>query len=174
MREALDAMNRGELVSDETVVSMIRERSTCLRCEGGFLLDGFPRTISQAVALEQLLAELNAELDAVVCYDLPLKKVVARLSGRRICGDCQSVFHVEAHPPTVADICDVCGGRLIVRDDDKPEAVRVRMETYEADTRPLIDFYRTSQKLKMIPADGTPDEVLNRTLKAVVRVGAMA
>ena len=170
MQKALDAMRRGELVSDEIVISMIRERSGCLRCDGGFLLDGFPRTISQAVALEHLLAELDVELDAVICFELPIEKVVARLSGRRTCGECQSVFHVEAQPPAVDGICDHCAGPLVLREDDRPEAVRVRMRTYEADTRPLVDYYRNNQKLQMILAEGTPDEILDRTLEVVARV----
>ena len=174
MRQALDAMERGELVSDEVVISMVRERSGCLQCHGGFLLDGFPRTVRQAVALEQLLDELHVSLDAVICFELPLEKIVSRLSGRRTCGECHRVFHTQAQPPVVEGICDGCGGVLILRDDDRPEAVRVRMQTYEAETQPLIDFYRRVNKLQRVTAEGTPDEILDRTLQVVDRIGVTA
>lgn len=99
LREALDAMRRGELVRDEVVVAMVRERASCLRCHGGFLLDGFPRTVTQAALLDQLLIEQRVPLDFVVQYELPLKDIVDRLSGRRICPDCKSVFHILTRPP---------------------------------------------------------------------------
>jgi adenylate kinase len=167
LRDALEAMGRGDLVSDDTVVAMVRERGGCLRCMGGFLLDGFPRTVAQAEALDQMLAERGVSLDAVINYDLPLDEIVARLSGRRTCSKCKAVYHATARPTLVEGACDACGGDIVVRDDDRPEAVRVRMAAYESSTRPLIDYYARDGRLVTVQADGAPEEILDRTLKAL-------
>jgi len=164
---ALEYMRRGDLVPDETVLALVAERMGCLRCEGGFLLDGFPRTVAQAEALEKLLAGEKLKLDAVLSYELPLEQVVARLSGRRTCPNCKAVFHVEARPPKVAGICDHCGGKLYQREDDRPESIRVRMEAYERSTAPLADFYRGRKLLLSISAEGSPEEIFQRTLAAL-------
>jgi adenylate kinase len=160
---ALDYMRRGELVPDETVLNLVTERVRCLRCEGGFLLDGFPRTVAQAEALEQLLTEQGLKLDAVVSYELPLEQVVARLSGRRTCIGCKAVFHIEARPPRQTGICDHCGGRLYQREDDRPESIRVRMYAYEKSTAPLAEFYRRRGLLVSVSASGSPEEIFERT-----------
>ncbi len=167
VREALAAMRRGELVSDALVVALVRERARCLRCRGGFLLDGFPRTLAQAEALEEILAEQGVSLDAVVDYELPLEEIVDRLGGRRTCPRCQAVYHVATRPPAVAGVCDRCGDGLVQRQDDRPEAVRVRMQSYQASTRPLTDYYGRAGKLVTIRAAGTPAEILERTLTAL-------
>jgi len=164
---ALDYMRRGDLVPDETVLALVAERVGCLRCEGGFLLDGFPRTVAQAEALDRLLAGEKLRLDAVLSYDLPLEQVVARLSGRRTCPGCKAVFHVEARPPKVAGVCDHCGGKLYQREDDRPESIRVRMEAYERSTAPLADYYRGQGLLVSIAAEGTPEEIFQRTVEAL-------
>ncbi len=164
---ALDYMRRGELVPDDTVVALVSERVGCLRCESGFLLDGFPRTVAQAEALEKLLAGEKLKLAAVLSYELPLEQVVARLSGRRTCPDCKAVFHVATRPPKVDGICDHCGGKLYLREDDRPESIRVRMEAYEKSTSPLADFYRRRNLLVPISAEGSPEEIFARTLKAL-------
>jgi adenylate kinase len=162
---ALDLMRRGELVTDETVLSLISERSRCLRCGGGFLLDGFPRTVAQAEALDRLLSSLDIKLDAVLSYDLPLEKIVARLSGRRTCPKCKAVFHTQTMPPKKAGICDHCGTAIIQREDDRPESIRVRMEAYEKSTAPLAEFYRKRGMLLSVEAEGTPEEIFSRTLE---------
>ena len=162
---ALDCMRQGELVSDDTVLALISERINCLRCHGGFLLDGFPRTVGQAEALEKLLKGQNLKLDAVLSYELPLDKVVERLSGRRTCTGCKAVFHIDARPPKAAGICDHCGGKLCQREDDRSESIRVRMEAYEKSTAPLSDFYRARNLLISVPAEGTPEEIFARTLQ---------
>jgi adenylate kinase len=167
MQEALEVMQRGELVSDELVVSMVRERSGCLRCQGGFLLDGFPRTVGQAEELEMMLTELNLKLDATVYFELGIEEIVARLSGRRTCNACQTIFHVSNRPSRTPGVCDCCGGQLIQRDDDQPESVRVRMRVYENETLPLIDFYRKNGTLKSVQAAGSPSEILDRTLNVL-------
>lgn len=160
---ALEYMRRGELVPDDTVLNLVAERVRCLRCHGGFLLDGFPRTVGQAEALEKLLAGQGLKLDAVISYDLPLDQVVARLSGRRTCPDCKAVFHVEARPPKQRGICDHCGGKLYQREDDRPESIRVRMHAYEKSTAPLAEFYRKRGLLLSVSADGTPEAIFSRT-----------
>ena len=164
---ALDYMRRGDLVPDETVLALVAERVGCLRCEGGFLLDGFPRTVAQAEALDKLLAGEKLKLDAVLSYELPLERVVSRLSGRRTCPNCKAVFHIEARPPKAAGVCDHCGGKLYQREDDRPESIRVRMEAYERSTAPLADFYRREKLLLSIPAEGSPEEIFKRTLDAL-------
>lgn len=164
MTEALAAMKAGKLVADETVLAMVAERVECLKCQGGFLLDGFPRTVAQAEALQKLLEENQIKLDGVLSYELPIDEIVARLSGRRTCEKCKAVFHVTGRPPKVEGVCDQCGGKLIQREDDRPEAVRVRMEAYEKSTSPLTEYYKKLGLLKTIPANGTPDEILARTL----------
>jgi adenylate kinase len=157
-------MRRGELVPDALVVSMVRERAGCLGCRGGFLLSGFPRTVAQAVALDALLADQGVRLDAVLCYELPVDQIVDRLSGRRTCDGCRAVYHITASPPRVKKVCDRCQGRLIRREDERPGSIRVWMCAYEEGTRPLLDYYRLRGMLLTIPANGTPVEVLERTL----------
>lgn len=167
MKSALDYMNRGELVPDETVLGLVAERSHCLRCGGGFLLDGFPRTVAQARALEKLLAEQNVRLDAVLDYRLPMAKIVARLSGRRTCQNCKAVFHVESLPPKKEGVCDHCGGTLLQRDDDKPEVIRTRMAAYNKFTAPLKRFYQRRHLLVPVKAAGTPEVTFSRALEAL-------
>ena len=172
--DALAAMRRGELVSDDVVVALVRERARCLRCRGGFLLDGFPRTVAQAEALDALLAEQGLALDAVLSYELPLEEVVARLSGRRTCPGCKAVYHLAARPPRVEGVCDQCGGVLVQRADDRPELIRVRLRAYEESTRPLADYYVRAGKLVPVPASGAPEEILARALAALEGRGAGA
>ena len=164
LEAALGYMKRGDLVPDQTVLDLIRERTGCLRCCGGFLLDGFPRTVTQAEAFAKITEQEQIPLDAVLNYDLPIEKVVARLSGRRTCPNCKAVFHVTGRPPRVAGVCDHCGTKLQQREDDRPEAVRVRMDVYEKSTKPLTDFYQQRGLLVTIEAEGTPEEIYQRTL----------
>lgn len=165
LNTALDAMKRGDLVTDETVLDIVRERTMCLRCGGGFLLDGFPRTVRQAEALAEILARSGVELDAVLSYELPIDTIVARLSGRRTCEKCKAVYHVQSKPPKAEGICDACGGRLIQRDDDRAESVKVRMAAYESNTAPLADYYRKRNLLVSVSAEGPPEDICRRTLK---------
>jgi adenylate kinase len=167
MKTALDYMRRGELVPDATVLSMVRERRGCLRCQGGFLLDGFPRTVAQAEALQALLAEERLILDAVLNYELPLDEVVLRLSGRRTCASCKAVFHVRTRPSRAEGVCDHCGGRLYQREDDRPESIRVRLEAYEKSTAPLTDYYQQRGLLVTVSANGSPDEIFERSVAAL-------
>lgn len=169
LRRALDCMARGDLVPDGTVLDMVRERKKCLACHGGFLLDGFPRTVIQAEALERLLVEDHLPLSAVIDYELDLDKIVNRLSGRRTCTLCKAVFHQETRPPHVPGVCDHCGGQLYQREDDRPESIRVRMAAYQKSTKPLIDFYKKRDLLLTIPAEGAADQICLNTLSALER-----
>lgn len=152
-------MRRGELVPDSTVWAMVRERKSCLKCSGGFILDGFPRTLAQAGSLNDLLDTEGLKLTAVVNYELPFSEIVARLGGRRTCEKCKAVYHVAERPPKTAGKCDQCDGKLFQREDDRPESIKVRLEAYERSTAPLIDFYRRQGLLLEIAATGTPDDI---------------
>jgi len=164
MKEALGYMRRGELVPDSTVWELVRERLACLQCSVGFILDGFPRTLGQAESLKQLLDSEGITLSAVLSYELAAGEIVARLSGRRTCEKCKAVYHVTERPPQVEGCCDRCEGKLILREDDRPEAIKVRLETYERSTAPLIEFYRKLGLLVQVAATGTPDQIFARTV----------
>ncbi|HUI50738.1 MAG TPA: nucleoside monophosphate kinase [Terriglobales bacterium] len=167
MKAALEYMRRGDLVPDSIVWEMVLERSGCFRCGGGFLLDGFPRTIHQAESLKRLMENQNIPLEAVVNYELPTSEIVQRLSGRRTCKKCKAVFHVTQRPPKIAHLCDHCEGALFHREDDRTESVKVRLAAYEEKTSPLIQFYREMGLLLPISAVGTPEEICTRTVAAL-------
>jgi len=164
MKEALAYMRRGELVPDSTVWDMVRERGECLHCAGGFILDGFPRTLAQAVSLKQFLDKDELGLTAVVSYELPASQIVARLGGRRTCEKCKAVYHITERPSKVEGGCDRCDGKLFLREDDRPESIKVRLEAYERSTAPLIEFYAKAGLLVQVSAAGTPEEIYDRTL----------
>jgi adenylate kinase len=170
VQEALRLMRSGALVPDETVLGLIRDRLGCLRCSGGFLLDGFPRTVPQAEALEKILTAQGVELSAVLNYELPPDRIVARISGRRTCGGCQAVYHLATRPPKVADRCDQCGGALFQREDDRPESVDVRMRAYATSTRPLVRFYEQRGLLATVSAEGSPEEIYQRTRSLALEI----
>jgi adenylate kinase len=164
MKAALEYMRRGDLVPDATVWDMVRERSGCLRCGGGFILDGFPRTLAQAESLKKLMGEEGLSLTAVVNYELPVGAIVARLSGRRTCETCKAVFHATERPPKVAGRCDRCGGELFQREDDRPESISIRLEAYDRSTAPLIAFYKNLGLLLPVAATGSPEDICARSL----------
>ena len=164
MKTATEYMRRGDLVPDKTVWEMVRERSGCLHCGGGFILDGFPRTLGQAESLRTLMLQEQLELTAVVNYELPQAEIVDRLSGRRTCEQCKTVFHLTERPSATGDTCDRCGGKLFQRDDDRPESIKVRLEAYQRSTAPLIEFYEKLGLLLTVAATGSPDEICARTV----------
>jgi formate dehydrogenase gamma subunit len=166
IKSALDYMARGELVRDETVLAVICERVCCLHCPGGFLLDGFPRTVAQAEALERLLKAENLPLTAVIDYEMPIDKIVERLAGRRICSSCKGIFHATSKQP-LPETCPHCEGKLEQREDDRPEAIRVRMEAYHRSTEPLIEYYRQRDLSVTVSAEGIAPEILRRTVAAL-------
>jgi adenylate kinase len=173
MKQALEHMRQGSLVPDSTVWEMVRERAGCLRCGGGFILDGFPRTLGQAESLNGLMDGEGLSLTAVVNYMLPVSEIVARLGGRRTCEECKAVYHVTERPPKVADRCDRCEGKLFQRDDDRPESIKVRLEAYDRSTTPLIEFYQRLGLLVQVMASGSPDEICARSLEGLERSSAL-
>lgn len=167
MRSALAYMRHGDLVPDETVWNMVLERKDCLHCSGGFILDGFPRTTAQAESLRRLMENEGIDLTAVINYELPTSEIVARLGGRRTCEGCKAVYHITERPPKTAGLCDVCGGGLFQRQDDRPESIHVRLDAYDCSTAPLIAFYERLGLLLRVPATGAPDQICVRTFAAL-------
>jgi adenylate kinase len=158
-KEAKKYMDAGDLVPDEVLIGIIAERISSDEAGDGFILDGFPRTNGQAEALDEKMKELGRELTAAILIDVPEEEVVRRLGGRRTCKENGHVFHVEFDPPKEEGICDVCGGELIVRDDDKPEVIKHRLEQYHEKTAPLIDYYEKKGILHRVEGAKGPDEV---------------
>ncbi len=166
-RTAKEYMDRGDLVPDEVIVGVIAERIDSTEALDGFILDGFPRTIPQAEALDAKLEELGRGVTAVVLIDVSDDEVVRRLGGRRTCAENGHVFHVEFNPPKQEGVCDLDGSELEVRDDDKSEVIRNRLETYHAKTEPLVDYYDQRGVLRRLDGAVPPDQVaeeVRRTL----------
>ncbi|MFQ5960153.1 MAG: adenylate kinase [Candidatus Methylomirabilales bacterium] len=161
-KEAKGYMDRGALVPDEVVIGIVRDRLTEPDCQGGYLLDGFPRTVAQAEALTGMLRELGAPLPTVVSLEVDEEEVVRRLAGRRTCQACGEPFHVEFHPPRREGICDKCGGTLIQREDDKEETIRRRLQVYREQTEPLISYYEKQGLLRTVHGLGETGDVFAR------------
>lgn len=166
-RMVSDYMARGILVPDEVVITLVKDRISQPDCAGGFLLDGFPRTVQQAEHLEVMLQETGIQLDGVLNFQAPEDELVRRLSGRRVCPQCGATYHVDNVPPKKEGICDVCGAVLEQRPDDMPESVRTRLREYQAKTAPVLEFYEQRGLLRNIDASGTPEEVFARTVAAI-------
>nr|WP_044576576.1 adenylate kinase [Saccharopolyspora spinosa] len=160
-------MVRGELVPNEITLATVRNRLAEGDAAGGFLLDGFPRTVEQAVFLQQLLRQSGTGIDAVLEMHVEEDEIVRRLAGRRTCRECGRSWHVEFDPPRAEGSCDACGGALAQRDDDREEAIRRRLDLYEQETRPLLDFFRERGLLVRIDARGPVAEVGERAISAV-------
>jgi adenylate kinase len=165
--KAKTCMDSGALVPDEVVVGIVEERIQQPDCGKGFMLDGFPRTTGQADALSAMLAKKGMKMDHVVCLEADNQALIARLSGRRTCRNCMAPYHVSFNPPQVKGVCDQCGGELYQRDDDREEAIRARLETYQRQTQPLIDYYRQRDLLRPVDGLGSLDEVYQRIRKAL-------
>jgi adenylate kinase len=161
-REAKQYMDRGDLVPDEVMIGIIAERVESDEAADGFILDGFPRTHAQAEALDKEMEGLGRELTAAVLIEVSDDEVVRRLGGRRTCVKEGHVFHVEFDPPKNDDVCDVCGSRLEIRDDDKPEVIRHRLEQYHEKTEPLIAYYQEKGILRRVDGEQDPDSVSDR------------
>jgi adenylate kinase len=160
--EAKEYMDRGDLVPDDVMVGLIAERIARPEAADGFILDGFPRTTGQAEALGARMAELDRELTAAILIEVSDDEVVRRLSGRRVCVKQGHTFHLEFDPPKNEGVCDVCGARLEIRDDDKPEVVRNRLEQYHQKTEPLVSYYEDQGLLRRVDGSLEPDEVNDR------------
>ena len=164
--KAKEYMDKGLLVPDELVCDLVVDRIQQADCEKGYILDGFPRTIPQAEALEAALNAIEQKLDYAIDIDVPDENIINRMSGRRACVGCGATYHVVFNPTKVEGKCDVCGESLILRDDDKPETVKKRLDVYHTQTQPLIDYYTTQGVLKTV--DGTRD--LNEVFQEIVDI----
>lgn len=158
-KTAGEYMQRGDLVPDEVMVGVIAERISTPEAADGFILDGFPRTLPQGEALDDAIREAGRELTAVLLFDVSDEEVTRRLSGRRTCSENGHVFHVEFNPPEREGVCDVDGSELFTREDDKPEVIRNRLDTYHSKTKPLVGHYDEAGLLRRLDGDKPPDEV---------------
>lgn len=165
-KKAKTYMDKGQLVPDELVVDLVIDRFKAPDCEKGYVLDGFPRTIPQAEALENALNKINEKIDYAIDVDVPDENIVNRMGGRRACVGCGATYHIVYNPTKVEGKCDTCGAELILRDDDKPETVLNRLDVYHKQTQPLIDFYTERGILKSV--DGTQD--MNDVFNAIVDI----
>lgn len=164
-KKAQEYMDKGQLVPDEIILGMVRERLSQPDCEKGFILDGFPRTVAQAEALDQLLAEMGKKLDFVLALVVPDELLVERLTGRRTCKNCGMMYHIKYKPPKVEGKCDVCGGELYQRPDDNEETVRSRLKVYHESTAPLIEYYKNKGLLKEIDGSKSIEEITQQIIQ---------
>jgi len=163
-------VGKGLLVPDEIVIQIIEERLKKDDTKNGFILDGFPRTIAQAVALDELFQKINIQHYKVIWLDVPDEEIVKRISGRRTCKNCQAVYNIYFNPPKVDGICDVCGGELFIREDDKEEKVKKRLEVFREQTLPLIDYYQKKRrKIIRVSGVGSVDEIKERIKMEIFR-----
>ncbi len=166
-KKAKEFMDSGNLVPDEIIVGIIGERTAEADCVKGFILDGFPRTLAQAEALTGMFVDSGRKLDCVLFLEIDTDKVVERLTGRRVCSECGSEFHLQFKAPRTENVCDDCGGKLIHRSDDHEDKIRNRLGNYEAQTAPLIEYYRKAGVLKSVMAEGTIEGITGR-IKSVL------
>ena len=158
-KKAKEYMDQGLLVPDELVVDLVVDRVGQADCANGYVLDGFPRTILQAESLDAALAKLGEKMDYAIDVDVPDANIVSRMGGRRACVGCGATYHVEFNPTKVEGICDTCGEKLILRDDDQPETVQKRLDVYHEQTQPLIDYYTKAGILKTVDGTAAMDDV---------------
>ena len=159
-------MDQGHLVPDELTCDLVVDRINQEDCKNGYVLDGFPRTIPQAKALKAALDKMGETIDYAIDVEVPDENIVNRMGGRRACIGCGATYHVEFNAPKVEDVCDTCGGELVLRDDDKPETVQKRLSVYHAQTQPLIDYYKKANVL--VEVDGTQD--INVVFQDIVKI----
>jgi adenylate kinase len=163
-KEAKAFMDQGQLVPDKVVIGIIDERLREPDCGPGFILDGFPRTIAQAEALQPILAGIGKSIDHVINIEVDPEELVRRLTGRRTCKDCGAMFHILFQPTKREGICDRCGGTLYQREDDKEETIRTRLKEYERQTSPLIQYYQLKSTLRSIQGVGGPEQIFGRII----------
>ena len=165
-KKAKSYMDQGLLVPDELTVDLVIDRLAQDDCKNGYILDGFPRTIPQAEALDAALAKLGEKMDYAIDVDVPDENIVSRMSGRRACTGCGATYHIVYNPSKKGDCCEVCGEKLILRDDDKPETIQKRLNVYHEQTQPLIDYYTKQSILRTV--DGTQD--MNDVFAEIVKI----
>ncbi len=161
--EAKKFIDAGNLISDDVVIGIVKERLAKSDCKRGFILDGFPRTVSQAIAL----SDMGIAIDRVVFIDVPDEVIFDRMSGRRVCQKCGATYHVTDHPSKAGDLCEKCGGELMIRSDDAPEVVHSRLEVYHTTTEPLYDYYVAQGNLVTVDGLGSVEETIARTFRAL-------
>lgn len=166
-KKAQEYMNKGELVPDDIVIGIIKNRLQQQDTQDGFLLDGFPRTVIQAQALDEELKALGKEISAVIDIEVDEEEIVRRLTGRRVCVDCQEVYHMAFEPPENVNYCDVCGGRLVQRPDDKLETVKRRLKVYKEQTAPLIEYYRQKDILRSVNGQQEVEDVFSDVVRVI-------
>jgi adenylate kinase len=166
-REAAQYIDRGALVPDDVIVKLVAERLKGKDCEKGFILDGFPRTIPQAKSLDAILEEMRLSLNRVLSVQVPREVIIERLAGRRSCKNCGALAHMVFDPPKREGVCDRCGGELYQRRDDEEKTVAHRLEVYEQQTAPLVDYYRGRNLLREIDGVGAVDEIRARVMEAL-------
>lgn len=164
--KAKSYMDKGKLVPDEVTIGMLIDRIHEDDCKGGFVLDGFPRNIPQAQSLDKVLKELSEKIDFAVDVDVPDENIINRMSGRRACLNCGATYHISFNPPKKEAVCDSCSHELVLRDDDKPETVKKRLEVYHEHTQPLIDYYKKEDVLRTV--DGT--QSMDTVFEAIVAI----
>jgi len=164
-RKAKEYMDGGKLVPDEVVIGIVKERLAQSDCNKGFILDGFPRTIPQAEALDKVLGELGKEIEYVINVAVPNKDLLTRLTGRRTCRKCGAMYHLLFNPPQKEGVCDKCGGELYQRDDDKEDTIIQRLKVYEDQTAPLIEYYRRKGVLRDVDGTGSIQDIFQQILK---------
>jgi len=162
--EAKGYMNRGELVPDAVVIALVEEKLASPECQKGFILDGFPRTVAQADQLANFMVSTGKEVDHVVYFPISKDEIIKRISGRRSCQECKAVYHLEYVPPKEQGICDVCGNKLIQRNDDEPKTIESRLSVYQEQTAPLIEYYKMKNILGELDGSGLVPEVQDRLL----------
>lgn len=165
-KKAKQYMDQGALVPDELTCDLVMDKIQQDDCKNGFVLDGFPRTIPQAEALDAALGKINEKMDYAIDVDVPDENIVNRMSGRRACLNCGATYHLISIPPKVEGICDRCGSEIVLREDDKPETVQKRLKVYHEQTQPLIDYYKNQGILKSV--DGT--QPMDEVFKAIVTI----
>ena len=166
-KQAAQYINQGALVPDPLIVNLVAERLQDKDCEKGFILDGFPRTISQAESLDEILTRMGLTLDRVLSVQVPHTVIVQRLAGRRTCKGCGALYHLTLDPPDKEGICDRCGGELYQRDDDREETITARLKVYETQTAPLMNYYRERGLLRDIDGVGKVDEIRSRVIEVL-------
>lgn len=166
-RKAKEYMDKGALVPDELTCDLVVDRIHQDDCANGFVLDGFPRTIPQAEALDAALSKDNETMDYAIDIEVPDENIVKRMGGRRACVNCGATYHIVSAPPKVEGVCDHCGGNLTIRDDDKPETVQKRLTVYHDQTQPLIDYYRKAGILHSVDGTQSLDDVFSEIVKVL-------
>jgi len=166
-KEAKRFMEKGQLVPDEVIIGIIEGRLKDSDCHSGFILDGFPRTIPQAEALQTILQKMERTLDHVIHIEVEIEELVRRLTGRRTCRSCGAMYHIIFSPPKKEEICDRCGGPLYQREDDREETIRMRLKEYERQTAPLIQYYKEKSLLRSINGIGSQSQIFDRVGQAI-------